>query len=298
MAHRQDTPAAHLLEEAIITLFCEVDDAYAHLNPKGRRYESLKRLSDSEVLTLALLQQLRGVESERSFLRDAQRFFSHLFPGVVGLVPSSLHRRIRRLRRFLEPLRRSVLPELVGDPETMIVDSTLLSVLHPRQVPQSAGFDGAAWVRWGSFSLYGVKLHMLCATNRVPISYELTAANVAEVRLTGELLEEGLGLLVPGEDLVRKLLGDLAYQSEASERELAERGVALVTERAGQHGVRQQVEIAFSSLKRVFGVDETLATTLTGLATRLAAKITAYTYAFLVNRLLGRPQGRMKDLWA
>lgn len=298
MAHPQDTPAAHLLEEAITTLFCLLDDAYARLNPKGQRYESIKQLSDSEVLTLALLQQLRGVESERSFLRDAQRFFSHLFPGVLGLAPSSLHRRVRKLRRFLEPLRHSVLPELVGDPETLIVDSPLLSVLHPRQVSQSAGLEGAAWVRWGSFSLYGVKLHMLCATNRVPISYELTAANVAEVRLTGELLEEASGLLFPGEDLARKLLGDLAYQSEASEQELAEHGIALITERSRQYGVRQQVEIAFSSLKRVFGVDETLATTLTGLATRLAAKVTAYTYAFYVNRLFGRPQGRMKDLWA
>jgi hypothetical protein len=37
----------------------------------------------------------------------------------------------------------------------------------------------------------------------------------------------------------------------------------------------------------VFGIGETLATTLTGLATRIAAKIAAYTYAFLVNRLLG-----------
>ena len=82
------------------------------------------------------------MESERSFLRDAARFFSHLFPGVLGLAPSSLHRRIRKLRRFLEPLRRSVLPELVGEPETLIVDSTLLAVLHPRQVSQSAGFEG------------------------------------------------------------------------------------------------------------------------------------------------------------
>lgn len=56
----------------------------------------------SEVLTLALFQQLRGLESERSFLRDAARFFSHLFPGVVGLHPSSLHRRVRKLRRFLD----------------------------------------------------------------------------------------------------------------------------------------------------------------------------------------------------
>jgi hypothetical protein len=91
-------------------------------------------------------------------------------------------------------------------------------------------------IRWGSFSLYGVKLHMVCATNRVPISYELIAANVAEVRLTEELLEEASGILVPKEDPARRLLGDLAYQSEASERELAKHGMALVTERAGNTG--------------------------------------------------------------
>jgi hypothetical protein len=90
---------------------------------------------------------------------------------------------VRKLRRFLESLRREIVREL-GDPETLIVDSTLLSVLHPRQVSQAEGFPGAAWVRWGTFSVYGVKLHLLCATNRVPISYELTPANVAEVRLT------------------------------------------------------------------------------------------------------------------
>jgi hypothetical protein len=66
-------------------------------------------------------------------LREAARFFSHLFPGVVGLHPSSFHRRVRKLRRYLEPLRRAILAELVGEPETLLVDSTLLSVLHPRQ---------------------------------------------------------------------------------------------------------------------------------------------------------------------
>src|SRR5215210_679309 len=191
MADTNHTQRLARTEEALSVLVCLIDDAYALLNPKGRRYESLKRLSDSEVITLTLLlQQLRGVESERSFLRDAERFFSHLFPGVVGLNPSSLQRRVRKLRRFLEPLRRETLSELVGDPETMLIDSTLLAALHPRQVAQSAGFEGAAWVRWGSFSVYGVKLHLLCATNGVPISYELTPANVADVSLTEELLAE------------------------------------------------------------------------------------------------------------
>ena len=173
MAQHHDTPRLDRAEEALTVLFCLVDDAYALLNPRARRYESLKRLSDSEVITLALFQQLRGVESQRSFLRDVQRFFSRLFPGTTGLYPSSLHRRTRKLRRFLEPLRRDVAAELVGDPETLVVDSTLLSVLHPRQVKQSAGWaapsSGAAWVRWGSFSVYGVKLHLLCASNRVPV---------------------------------------------------------------------------------------------------------------------------------
>jgi hypothetical protein len=228
-------------------------------------------------------------------LRDTEeRFFSHLFPGIAGLHPSSLNRRFRKLRRFLEPLRRDVVNELVGEPETLIADSTLLSVLHPRQVAQSAGFEGAQWARWGSFSVYGVKLHLLCSTNRVPLCYELTAANVAEVRLTEELLDTA-GL---EEDLARRFFGDLAYRSEALEEILAEDGILLVTERSRQGGKRQQVEIALSSLKRVFGLGETLATTLVGLATRIAAKVAAYTYGLYVNRLLGRPQGRIKELWA
>src|SRR3712207_3939255 len=184
---------------------------------------------------------------------------------------------------------------MVGDPETLLVHSTLLSVLHPRQVSRGSGFPGGAWVRWGSFSVYGVKLHLLCSTNRAPISYELTPANIADISLTEELINEAK----LEEGVARRLLGDLAYSSEELREALAEVDILLATERSERRrGVRQQVEIALSSLKRVFGLGETLATTLVGLATRIGAKIAAYTYAFVVNRMLGRPQGHIKDLWA
>ena len=98
---------------------------------------------------------------------------------------------------------------MVGEPESLLIDSTLLSVLHPRQVSQGSGFPGGAWVRWGSFSVYGVKLHLLCSTNRVPISYELTPANVADVCLTEELIAEA----ALGDGVARRLLGDLAYRA-------------------------------------------------------------------------------------
>src|SRR5215207_4479970 len=192
MAQAQHTLTLASLEEAITVLFCLVDVTYTLLNPKWQSHESLKKLSDSEVLTLALFQQLRGVQSERSFLREVQRFFVHLFPGVAGMHPSSLHRRVRRLRSYLEPLRRAVVADLIGDPETLVVDSTLLEVLHPRQVSQSAGFEGAAWVRWGSFS----------------VSYELTSANTPEVLLVEELLDEAM---LDGAT-ARKLFGDLSLE--------------------------------------------------------------------------------------
>jgi hypothetical protein len=149
-------------------------------------------------------------------------------------------------------------------------------------------------VRWGSFSLYGIKVHLLCATNRVPICYEITAANIAEVSLTEELITEA----ELTDEVARKLYGDLAYRSGPLRGYLAERGILLVTERADQCGRRQQIEIALACLKRVFGLGWTLATTLTGIVMRLVAKLTAYTFGFYINRILGRPQGKIKELWA
>jgi len=108
------------------------------------------------------------------------------------------------------------------------------------------------------------------------------------VRLTWELLASAE--LLGGEGLARRLFGDLAYRSEALEEVLAETGILLVTEHSRQHGKRQQVEIALASLKREFGLGETLVSTLVGLAARIAAKVTAYTYGFFINRVLGRPR--------
>ena len=125
----------------------------------------------------------------------------------------------------------------------------------------------------------------MCATNRVPISYELTPANTADLSLTEELVAEA----DLGGEVARKLLGDLAYKSQELEEQLAELGIVVVTNEASARGsgVRQQIEIVFSSLKRTFGLGQALATTLVGLVTRIAAKVTAYTYAFHIKPGVG-----------
>ncbi len=100
-------------------------------------------------------------------------------------------------------------------------------------------------------------------------------------------------------DLARRLLGDLAFRSGELAAELAELGIMLATEKADRRPpTPQQVEVCFAVLKGVFGIGGTLAKTLMGLATRIAAKVAAYTYGCYINRMLGRPQGRIRELWA
>jgi hypothetical protein len=106
------------------------------------------------------------------------------------------------------------------------------------------------------------------------LCYELSPANVADVRLSDELIAEA-GL---GEAEARRLFLDLPYSSAHLREALAEVGILVATEPSERrNAVRQHIERAFCSLKRVFGLGETLAVTLIGLGRRIAAKMTAYT---------------------
>jgi hypothetical protein len=59
------------------------------------------------------------------------------------------------------------------------------------------------WVRWGSFAVYGLKLHLICApTGWRSLTGALRPANVAEVSLTEEVLAEAN----LGDGVARKLL--------------------------------------------------------------------------------------------
>jgi hypothetical protein len=143
-----------------------------------------------------------------------------------------------------------------------------------------------------------VKLHLICSTNRVPISYELSEANVADVLLVRELLA-GAGL---DESVVaRRLLGDLAYSGAELGDELAEAGVLCWPPR------RRTVAHQCASRWRYASLPSSASSGWSARSGQdahwvgdqdLKAKVAAYTYGLYINRLLGRPQGRIKELWA
>jgi hypothetical protein len=171
-----------------------------------------------------------------------------------------------------------------------------LGFAPPAQVAQGSGFSGAAWVRLGSFSVYRVKLHLICATDGVPLCYELTPANVADVSLAEELIDEaapwgwgseealgGAGLPKRG---VEGGLGRGGHPSGDGAIRAAARGQAASGDRhlQPQEGVRPQRDAGEhprGACHQDRGEDS-------GLHLRLRAQ----------QDVQGGPQGRIKELWA
>jgi hypothetical protein len=92
--------------------------------------------------------RLSAAGRERSFLRDAERFslICSLGWGRFTLPRSWAGEEAQALPGAPAPGDRLRAGRRAGDPNRR---STLLSVLHARQVGQSAGFEGATWVRGG-----------------------------------------------------------------------------------------------------------------------------------------------------
>src|SRR3954467_7880716 len=79
------------VDALLINLYVLVDD----LLPTRRRFGRPVRISDSELICLAIAQVLLDCPNERRFLRLAARRLGHLFPHIPG--QSGVHKRLRQL---------------------------------------------------------------------------------------------------------------------------------------------------------------------------------------------------------
>src|SRR5215212_10552345 len=148
MAQLNHTSRLVETEEALTVLFCLIDDSLRSSQPPCpllRIHKAPLGLGSHRPRPLPAAAR-RGKRT--LFLARGPEVLLPLVPRGGGAAPFLVPSKGEEAQAFLEPLRRDVLYEMVGNPETLLVDSTLLSVLHPRQVSQGSDFSGAAWVRW------------------------------------------------------------------------------------------------------------------------------------------------------
>jgi hypothetical protein len=289
------------LDTLTTALYVTIDDLLKtapHLAPWRPAVGIAPKLSDAELVTLAVLQALLGFTSEARWLRHANRHLRHLFPYLPG--QSGYNKRLRRAGELLRHAIRAVACDtaLWGD-DVWVIDSTPVECGRSRQTAKRS--DLAGWAEYGycaSHSRYfwGLRLHLVCTLHGLPVGFALTGAKADERGVLLDLLAIEPGLVAARPAQV--LLADKNYFGGEFERVLAGLGVRLLRparkgepERAGAHlfkPLRQLIESVNQTFKGQLDLERHGGRTPVGVAVRVLQRILALTAAIWHNDKTGQ----------
>src|SRR4051812_30019217 len=285
------------LDLLLIAVFCTADDLLPERAANARRI-----LTDAEVVTLAVAQQLLGADSDDRFWAIAPRRLGHLFPHLIGR-PGFVKRR-QRLSDTIESLIAEFAAHTVaGHDDVLVVDSTPVECGRSVETTRRSQLADAADYGWcASHSRYfwGFRLHGLFALDGTPRALTLTSPKIGERDVCLQMLER---LDRHGPVTV---IGDKGYAGRDFCAHAARLDATIVRPRRkdergkGPHlaPLRQRVESIFWTAKDMLGLEHHGARELHTLRCRLAAKFVALTAAIAVNTLLGRPSRNLTAYYA
>ncbi|HZM57019.1 MAG TPA: transposase [Acidimicrobiales bacterium] len=149
------------------------------------------RLSDAELLTMAVLQALFGFTSETRFLRYANKHLG----GYTPYLPhqSGCNRRLRKSQAQLNALIRVPGHDTdLWDEDNWVIDST--PVECGRSGPTVKRGDRAESAGYGycaghSRYFWGLRLHLVCTPCGVPVTFALANPKVDEREVARDLFE-------------------------------------------------------------------------------------------------------------
>ena len=287
----------------LVSLYVLVADWWECVPASPRKLGRPPSLSEAEVLTLAILAQWPRFRSERDFFRFAEAHLRPYFPNLV--THGQLNRRIRALEPELRALQRDLASRL-AEPSAVyhVLDTTLIPAIVRGRACRKGLFAGqATFGRCASKTewIYGFKVALSVSPEGIIFAFGLAEASSDE-RPIGEFL-----VASDGHDA---FLADKGFSSVEWERYCLETHEALAAatpqksaRRAWPReacrwaaGKRQLIEGVIWQLKDYFGLERHRAKSLSGLLTRLAAKVAAYTAGQVLNERLGRPLRSFAEL--
>jgi len=175
------------LDDLLTATYVLVDDFL----PKRRGPGRPPRITDAELITLAIAQVFMGLPNDRQFLALAGYRLSHLFAYLPR--QSGYNKRLRALTPQIE---RAINYLAFCSPgwcdQLRLLDSTPVPCAASRETVRRSEFAGIAaygYCRSHSRYFWGFRLYLLCASDGTPIAFELAPANAPEREVAREMLE-------------------------------------------------------------------------------------------------------------
>ena len=169
------------LDTLATTLYVTIDDAlvdHPEWAPERPTVGITPKLSDAELITLAVIQAFLGFTSEEQFLRHARTHLRPWFPYIPQR--PGYNKRLRNscflMQHVMAMFRRDC--QTYHD-DLWLVDSTPVECGRSRETVKRS--DLAGWANYGYCSshsrfFWGLRLHLICTPSGLPIAAALTGA--------------------------------------------------------------------------------------------------------------------------
>jgi hypothetical protein len=279
----------HASLDALVTaLYVRIDDFL----PKRRGPGHPPRITDAELIALAVAQMFLAIPNDRKFLALARWRLGHLFPYLPKQPGYN-----KRLRALAPTIAQVITHLAVSSPSfcdnLRLLDSTPVPCGQSRETARRSELAGHAaygWCKSHSRYFWGFRLYVLCAPDGMPICFELAAANVAERVAAAEMLAR---VDLDG----YTVMADKGFAGADFEHHIAALGARFLrpdrTDEPRRHGslgpVRQWIESVFWTCKGQLTLEAHGGRTIEGLCTRVALRLLALAAGLVHNHDIGDP---------
>ena len=273
------------------------------VNDKGNipRRGVVPRFSDLEVVSLSLVSEAMGIDSECLLFAKLK--------GYEKDIPNLISRRQYNDRRkqtyeLCNTIRKRIAMEIDGAEDFFCIDSKPIEVCRlarskrckigkkEYKTAPEYGYCASQGVYY-----YGYKLHAVCGLSGVIHSFDLTKADVHDIRYLQDVKYEYHDCCI---------FGDKGYVSASVQLDLFETAnIRLeVPYRHNQKDwrptfvpfakARKRIETDFSQMCDQFMICRNYAKDTAGLFTRIMSRISAFTAMQYINYINNKPIGRVK----
>jgi len=256
------------------------------------------RISDAELVTLAVMQALLGFTSEARWLRYARGHLQGMFPCLPQ--QPGYNKRLRALAATMSWLIAVLARDTsLWSDDVWVADSTPVECGRSRQTTRRS--DLAGWAEYGycaSHSRYfwGLRLHLLTTLHGLPAAFALTGAKADERQVLLSILDDPA--LAAGR-AGQVIIADKNYYGREFEAIVADAGFCLLRPaRQGEPArpgtrffkpLRQVIESVNDTFKGQLDLERHGGHTPTGVLTRVLQRILALTASIWHNDHTGQP---------
>lgn len=277
-----------------------------HLLPDGnfQIYKNKPKMSDIEVVTLSILSESLGIDSENYLFSKLHKDYKTDFPNLPHR--TNFGKRRKRLQDYIAQAAEPIYKWINPKNNQYILDSIPIPICqNPRinrlkicqeddKVKPSRGFHASHKSHY-----FGFKLQLILSKSGVPVNFGLTPANIHDVRFLEYIPNTDLGIC--------DLIADKGYMSSGYQTKLFENdGIRLITPiRANMKNTqtvwnssfrytRKRIETLFSQLCDQLMLKRNYAKTLNGLFTRICSKIASVAILQYINHINQKPINKLK----